>query len=103
MPNKAYSIITIETDPELTLDELCQACDVTPDFIQELIQFGAIEPIDYSFRFNAQHLRRIRRVIHLQQDLEVNLAGAALAVDLMDQIEDLQTQVELLQKLLRQN
>lgn len=51
-------------------------------------------------RFDMQDVRRIRRLLRLQHDLEVNIAGAALAIDLMEQIEELKVQVELLEKLL---
>jgi chaperone modulatory protein CbpM len=40
-------------------------------------------------------------VLRLQHDLEINLAGAALAMDLMDQIDQLKAQVELLEKSLK--
>jgi len=104
MPKTEMMIIQIETDPELTLEEVCQACQISPDFVAELVAYGAIDPKGHTvdvWRFDAQHLRRIRRVLHLQQDLEVNLPGAVLAIDLMEQIEELQAQVELLEKYLR--
>lgn len=98
---KEITILSIEAQSELSLDELCEACHVTHDFIHELIEYGAIEPQGISievWRFNPEHLRRIQTVKRLQQDLEVNLAGAALAIDLMDQIEQLRSQIELLEK-----
>lgn len=93
--------IGVETEPELSLEELCISCHITPDFICELIEYGTLEPKGISvenWRFTAYHLSRIQRVLRLQQGLEVNLAGAVLAIDLMDQIERLQAQVELLEK-----
>lgn len=90
--------ITVEDQPELSLEELCRVCQVTPDFLQELIAYGVIEPHIEGF-FDAQHLRRVRIVRHLQQDLEVNLAGAALVLDLMGQIEEMRAKIEVLNKL----
>lgn len=101
MAKKEYSILVIETDLDLNLDELCRSCHVTPDFIYELIEYGAIQPRGYSmesWRFDALQLRRVRRILRLQHDLEVNLPGAALAIDLMDQIEELKSQADLLKK-----
>lgn len=101
MAQKDYAIITIESDMEFSLQEFCEACHRSPDFIYELVEYGAIDPQGYSveaWRFNASQLQRIRRMLRLQEDLEVNLAGAVLAVDLMEKIDELQAQVEILQK-----
>lgn len=95
---KNLVVVTVEEIPELSLDELCHACGVTPEFIQDLINYGAIEPMD-KLRFAADHLRRVQTIVHLQNDLEVNLAGAALALDLMDEMERLRRRVEILEKL----
>ena len=96
--------IVIEEQPKLSLEELCVACHVTPDDIQDMVDFGVIDVennILETYEFDMHHLRRVRTAIHLQQDLEVNLAGAALVLDLMDEVEQLRTQVALLEKQLK--
>lgn len=101
MAGKDITMVSIEAQSELSFDELCEACHVSPDFIRELIEYGAIEPQGISievWRFNPEHMRRIQTVKRLQHDLDVNLPGAALAIDLMDQIEAMQVQLELLEK-----
>lgn len=97
---KEYAIITIESDIDFSLEELCEACHRSPDFIYELIEFGAINPegTPETWRFNSNEFHRIQRILRLQKDLEVNLAGAALAIDLMEKIDKLQAQVEILKK-----
>jgi chaperone modulatory protein CbpM len=101
MARKDITILSIEAQSELNLDELCEACHVTYDFIHELVEYGAIEPRGISievWRFNPDHVRKIQTVKRLQEDLEVNLPGAALAIELMDQIQEMRTQLELLEK-----
>jgi chaperone modulatory protein CbpM len=101
MPAKEFTVITIEPEDELTLQELCDACQRSSDFIDELIEYGAIQPRGFSiatWRFDAKQLQRIQRMLRLQEDLEVNLAGAVLAVDLMEKIDALETEVEILKK-----
>ena len=44
-------------------------------------------------QFPYSSVRRTRTVIHLQRDLGVNLAGAALGLELLDSIDDLRTQL----------
>ncbi len=95
-------IIIVETDPELSLEEICQACHITHDFLFELLEYGAIEPkgvSQESWRFEVQHLHRIQRVLHLQEDLEVNLSGAILACDLLEQIDEMQARIQFLEKI----
>ncbi len=101
MTKQEFALISIETEPEVTFEELCEAFDLTPHFIEELIEYGAIEPSGFSrnnWRFNGYQLRRIHQIKRLHEELELNLQGALVAADLMEQIENLRFQVELLEK-----
>lgn len=91
----AITNIHVEAHLQLTLEELCALCNVTPDFIHEVIAYGVLDETSY---FNALHLRRLRMIQRLQQDLEVNLAGAALAIELMEEMEHMRAQLTWLEK-----
>ena len=83
----------------LTLEELCDLCETTPDFVHELIAYGTVEPesfISERLIFDVKQLDRVKSILRLQHDLEVNLPGAALAIDLLDQIDQLNFQMRLL-------
>ena len=74
----------------VSLDELCHACRVRSEWIIELVDEGILEPRGgehHAWRFPGASLQRVRTVRRLQRDLGVNLAGAALALDLMDELE----------------
>jgi len=47
----------------------------------------------HRWRFTGTHLRRATVAIRLQRDLGVNLAGAALALQLLDELEVLQARL----------
>jgi len=101
MTTQEFALISIETEPEVTFEELCEAFDLTPHFVEELIEYGAIEPRGFSrnnWRFNSYQLRRLHRIKRLYEELELDLQGALVAADLMEQIENLRFQVELLEK-----
>ena len=88
---------------DLDLDELCSICHVTPDFVMELIEYGAIEPKDsslakHAWHFDAREVRIVHTAVRLHYDLDVNHAGIALAVDLLKQIEEMREQLGLLEK-----
>jgi chaperone modulatory protein CbpM len=91
--------IIIEEEARLSLRELCEACAVHVEFIAELVDEGVIEPsgIDKShWCFTGISLQRIRTAKRLQQDLGINLAGVALALDLIEEVQQLRIQLHKL-------
>ena len=82
----------IDEQTTLTLAELCRCFAVEAEFIEDLVEQGILEPAGRRGRhwcFPASSLRRTRITLHLRRDLGVNLAGAALVLDLLERIEEL--------------
>ena len=76
-----------------SLGELSSACRVHADWIVTLVDEGILEPEgrDLSdWRFSSTCLHRARSVHRFQRDLGVNLAGAALALELLERLAELQ-------------
>jgi len=85
-------------DDGLSLEQLCRAVDVQADWILSLVEESIIVPqgdIMESWRFSGSSLRRVRSALRLQRDLGVNLAGIALALDLLEENENLRLQIAL--------
>lgn len=81
---------------EITIVELCEVCSIEIELVDELVDEGILEPIGGASekrRFPYSSVRRSRTAVHLQRDLGVNLAGAALALELLDRIENLKAQL----------
>jgi chaperone modulatory protein CbpM len=90
MTQKTLTGDLLDERAELTLDELCWACSGSQEWIIELVEEGVLEPIDHEqtdWRFEGTCLQRARTATRLQNDLEVNLAGVALALELIDELE----------------
>ena len=88
--------IILEEQAQLTLAEVCRACAVDAERIAELVEEGVLAPDGTEpdrWRFTGAHLRRARVAVRLQLDLGVNPAGAALAVQLLDEIDDLRARL----------
>lgn len=102
MPRRSITIIEGSVVGELTLRDLAQACDTHADWIMTLVDEGILAPRGTNkaseWRFEAASLQRALAVRRLQRDLSLNLAGAALVLDMRDQIQRLQHQLELLEK-----
>lgn len=85
----------------LTLDELCQVCQISADTLQELIAYGIIHPAEMNpseWTFDLAQLQKIKTALRLQRDLEINLAGVALVLDLLDELRELRKQAEIIER-----
>jgi chaperone modulatory protein CbpM len=83
---------------EITLSQLCEVCCVEHTLIEQLVEEGVLDPLgrrsgEPLFRYTSVRVTRI--AMRLQDDLGVNLAGAALALELLERIEVLQRQVRV--------
>jgi chaperone modulatory protein CbpM len=89
----------IDEESRLSLRELCDACSVHAEFIIELVNEGVIEPAGYEkshWCFTGFTLRRVRTAKRLKRDLGVNLAGIGLALELLEELEHMRSQLNKL-------
>lgn len=87
----------VEDEIELTLVELSQACDAPQEQVTLWVLEGVLEPRGQQpqeWRFGGAALQRARLAMRLMRDLEINPAGVALALDLLDEIAALKTQLK---------
>ena len=88
---------TVIEEDSLTLGQLCRACGVHADWIISLVEESIIEPQGEDirlWRFSGASLVRARSALRLQRDLGVNLAGIALALDLIEELESLRAHMK---------
>ena len=86
------SAVLLDESVEFSLSELCSLCSVTEELVVEIVAEGIVAPSGREralWRFSGVALTRVQRVIRLQQDFGVNLPGAALALDLLEEVERL--------------
>ncbi len=91
-----FAICILEEQTQLTLADLCRACAVHAERIIELVDVGVLEPLGREparWRFGGASLHRARMALRLQRDLDIDLAGTALALELLDEIESLRTRL----------
>ncbi|MGE0624810.1 MAG: chaperone modulator CbpM [Pseudomonadales bacterium] len=89
---RELSGVVLDTRTTFTLVEFCSACGVEQRRVVEMVEEGVIEPIadQADWRFHGEALLRAKRALRLVRDLGVNWPGAALALDLLEEIERLQ-------------
>ncbi|RDI41812.1 chaperone modulator CbpM [Aquicella lusitana] len=103
MAKKEIMIIADYTsDTPVSLEEICEICNISADFIQDLIEYEIVHPegeLPEEWQFDLDELQRIKTALRLQRDLEVNLAGVAVVLDLLDEMERLRARMAMLEKL----
>jgi hypothetical protein len=63
---------------------LARRSGLHPDLVRRLIALDAVDPLDWDAA------ARLARLVRLRRDLGLNVAGAALACDLLERIEELE-------------
>ena len=86
----------IDEQTTLTVADLCRSCSVEAEMIEAMVDEGILEPVGrrrHHLYFHISSLRRTRIAVTLHRDLGVNLAGAALALELMERIAELEAKI----------
>lgn len=94
--------VVVEESAELSLSELSRACATSREWLIELVQEGVLEPAGQTptqWRFAGASLKRARTARRLHEDLDINLAGVALALDLIEEIETMRERLRRLESL----
>ena len=106
MENEIISILSgviVEEDSRVSFSKLCHCCSLSEEQIISMIEHGIIEPLEPHvttsyWQFSGDCIIRLQTAVRLQHDLEINLAGTALALELLDEIKSLRQQVNILQR-----
>jgi chaperone modulatory protein CbpM len=83
------------------ITELVRVCGVSVEQIRSMVAEGMLHPqgaLPEQWVFRGIEVIRVRRAVRLQRDLELNLPGTALALELIDEIERLRGRVRRLEQ-----
>ena len=100
MASQRYEIVLCRREPErLTVDALAARVAMHPALVEQFVQFGLIEPLEWEgakLLFDFSAVSRLRTIGRLRGSLGINLAGVAVVLDLLDKFSALQRENELL-------
>jgi chaperone modulatory protein CbpM len=85
-----------EESAVLTIKDLSRLCAVEERHIVEFVEEGVLEVVEFNtneWHFTGAALRRARLAVRLERDLEINLAGVALALQLMEELQRLRREL----------
>ncbi|MGH2936830.1 MAG: chaperone modulator CbpM [Solirubrobacterales bacterium] len=80
-PGRALVLI----DAGAHIRALARSSGLHPELVRRLVVLGAVDP------FDRDAAARLARLVRLRRDLGLNVAGAALACDLLARIEELES------------
>ncbi len=96
MARKIIQGVILDDRLYLTLAELSRASTRHAEWIIELVDEGILEPQGREpgdWRFPAESLTRAHKAMRIQRDLQVNIAGVALVLELKDQLDVLRARL----------
>ena len=82
----------------LSIEDLSRVCAVDREYIVALVEEGVLNVVAVEaagWRFSGTAIRRARTALRLQRDLEINLPGVALALQLLEEIAALRRALEV--------
>lgn len=89
--DEMMAMVTLDRSVRFTLDEFCRACGARQTLVVEMIEYGIIDP-DLSgavAQFHGDSLVRAQIAARLIRDLGLNVQGAALAIELLEELDRL--------------
>jgi chaperone modulatory protein CbpM len=87
----------VENEVHMTIVELSHASRTPEEMIMSWVSEGVLSPsgsTPQDWRFSGDSLRRAKTAAHLTHDLELNVPGVALALELLDEIAQLRTRMQ---------
>jgi chaperone modulatory protein CbpM len=100
MPSSEHQVLAgaiFEETALLTVKDLSRMCAVDERRIVEFVEEGVLSVVEIDtteWHFTGAALRRARLALRLERDLELNLAGVALALELMEELQTLRRELQ---------
>lgn len=90
------TVVVVEESVSFTLASLCQASGADVEQVHALVNEGLLQPTGHgpdAWEFGGDALLQTRRALRLARDLELSMPGVALVMDLLAEIERLQSRL----------
>lgn len=85
----------------LSMKEVCQMADITTEALIEIVEQGIVDAsgeAPESWSFGARAVSIAKKAVRLHNDLDIDWAGIALALELLDEMEQLRAENKMLKQ-----
>jgi chaperone modulatory protein CbpM len=87
------SVTSTLTEVALSGAQLAAAAGISPARLAALVRLGIVEPVGGPDEFTAATARRLRRLLRLERDLDVDVEAAAVIMDLLERLDRLEAEL----------
>lgn len=91
--------VLMDENTTISYLEICQTCNISEEVLHEMLEHGLFnEPTTPKKNYlEATSLARIQAAARLHQDLNVNIPGVVLVLELLDELQQLKNELHILQ------
>ena len=96
MAHEHEEAVWLHAEERLTIVELAQCSGLREDVLRELVDYGALAPLEPGAReldFNARCVASVRAAARLSNDLELETPALALVISFLERIDALEVRV----------
>lgn len=100
MATNTVSGILLDERVYYSVTDICEVCGTRDEWVVALVEHGVLRPqgdAKQQWKFPGSNLHLAMRARRLEQDLDLNLPGVALALELLQEIDSLRTKLEMLE------
>ncbi len=93
--------VLVDETSRISLVDVCEQYHLSEALLREMLDHGFFGQTSVSItnlEFDNLTLRRIQSAQRLQQDLDINLPGVILALELLDELDQLRDELNILQR-----
>lgn len=101
MAQKTITAILVDETRTYSYLEVCEKFDMSETMLIEMIEHGLLNASALKLKdiiFDQKMIGRIQAARRLQQDLEVNLPGVVLALELLDELALMREELSILRR-----
>ncbi len=94
-------LVDCDLDEPLTLEAVAEAVGARPGLLARLVRFGVLDAISDEAGgplLTTRTVIRLRRMARLRRDLGVNFAGAAVILDLVERVGQMELELKELRR-----
>lgn len=100
MGAQKVEVTWLDTRETVSMTELSGICGLTEAELRELVEYGALAPLDRQQPdpvFSSERIGGLRRAARLRRDFELDLFAVALLLDYLDRIDALERHIKSLE------
>jgi hypothetical protein len=97
MSQQIFKNPSIETCDFLDLHALSSLCNISPEEVRELVDYGAIKPMNSTMleiQFSVDYIKPLQSACQIRQDYDFDLFSVVIFLGFLNRIEELEAKVQ---------